>query len=255
MMLLALIAGGIYYRLDKKELTLQTVISDRIGALYFLTYTQLFGTASAVELFMKQKPLFIHENSNGFYRTSTFYLAKVVTDIIPNRIFPLVPFCCIVYFMIGFQLEVSKFFILFLTLSLTSIAETALIFAISTPLTIAVVANIIGTLAFVIQLLLAGFLISLSSLPVYLRWLKYLSIFHYSIEALAINEIAGQSYNISDGTAYDEGVVIVNGTQALIERGFETSTAWLWYNQICLAAICLLLLTITYVNLRLFNKK
>ena len=52
----------------------------------------------------------------------------------------------------GFQLEVSKFFILFLTLSLTSIAETALIFAISTPLTIAVVANIIGTLAFVIQL-------------------------------------------------------------------------------------------------------
>ena len=30
--------------------------------------------------------------------------------------------------------------------------------------------------------LLAGFLISLSSLPVYLRWLKYLSIFHYSIE-------------------------------------------------------------------------
>ena len=39
MMLLALIAGGIYYRLDKKELTLQTVISDRYMYARSLLYT------------------------------------------------------------------------------------------------------------------------------------------------------------------------------------------------------------------------
>ena len=46
----------------------------------------------------------------------------------------------------------------------------------------------------------------------------------------------------------------VNGTEALIERGFETSTAWLWYDQIILACITIVCLIITYINLRMVKK-
>lgn len=46
-------------------------------------------------------PMHRHENISGYYRVSIFFLAKVVTDLIPMRIIPLCLFSMIAYFMIG----------------------------------------------------------------------------------------------------------------------------------------------------------
>ena len=46
----------------------------------------------------------------------------------------------------------------------------------------------------------------------------------------------------------------LNGTQALIDRGFETSMAWLWYDQLALLAITLMFLVFCYSNLRAGKK-
>lgn len=46
----------------------------------------------------------------------------------------------------------------------------------------------------------------------------------------------------------------LNGTQALIDRGFETSTAWLWYDQLALLTITLIFLVFCYINLRTAKK-
>ena len=42
-----------------------------------------------------------HENSGGYYRVSAFFVAKVMTDLVPLRMIPLLPFSAITYFMIG----------------------------------------------------------------------------------------------------------------------------------------------------------
>ena len=42
-----------------------------------------------------------HENVSGFYRVSTFFVAKVCTDMIPMRLFPLLFYAVITYFMVG----------------------------------------------------------------------------------------------------------------------------------------------------------
>lgn len=42
-----------------------------------------------------------HENASGYYRVSSFFLAKILTDLIPARIIPLLFYCAISYFMIG----------------------------------------------------------------------------------------------------------------------------------------------------------
>lgn len=44
---------------------------------------------------------FRHENSGGYYRVSAFFIAKVMTDLVPLRMIPLLPFSAITYFMIG----------------------------------------------------------------------------------------------------------------------------------------------------------
>ena len=38
-------------------------------------------------------------------------------------------------------------------------------------------------------------LLTLDSIPVWIRWLRYASLFHYSIEALAVNEVDGLYFN------------------------------------------------------------
>ena len=55
-----------------------------------------------------------HENISGFYRVSVFFLAKVVTDLIPMRIIPLCLFSVIAYFMVG-KLNVIKDTIIMIT--------------------------------------------------------------------------------------------------------------------------------------------
>ena len=42
-----------------------------------------------------------HESASGFYRVSTYFLAKVFCDIIPMRVVPLCVYSLIIYFMAG----------------------------------------------------------------------------------------------------------------------------------------------------------
>ena len=46
----------------------------------------------------------------------------------------------------------------------------------------------------------------------------------------------------------------VNGTEDLSDRGFDVTTAWLWYDQIGLAVITIIFLFLTYFNLRTIKK-
>ena len=53
------------------------------------------------------------------------------------------------------------------------------------------IANLIAPLVIVMFLLPSGFLVNIADLPVYWRWLKYVSFFRYGFEALMINEFSG----------------------------------------------------------------
>ena len=79
---------------------------------------QVFGNLSAVELFIKERVIFIHENANGFYRISSYFTAKVFCDLLPMRLIPTVLFCAIVYFMIGKNLALINNVIFNLSFSL-----------------------------------------------------------------------------------------------------------------------------------------
>ena len=46
-----------------------------------------------------------------------------------------------------------------------------------------------------------------------------------------------------------------NGTQQLEKVGFEVSTTWLWYDQIALGSMTIILLGITYLMLRIVTRQ
>lgn len=94
-------------------------LPHRVGAVFFMIMNQVFTNLSAIDLFVRQRKVFvlafiiifmhntinIHYNSNenlsGYYRVSVYFFAKATVDLFCYRFFPLCFFTVITYFMLG----------------------------------------------------------------------------------------------------------------------------------------------------------
>jgi hypothetical protein len=79
----------------------QSDILATIGVLFFVsTQPHIYSTVPIplITPFPLQRAVMIRERSAGLYRTSSFFLAKVVLEI-PNAIVPRLPYYVLLYFM------------------------------------------------------------------------------------------------------------------------------------------------------------
>uniref|UniRef100_A0A6Q2YDZ3 ABC transporter domain-containing protein n=1 Tax=Esox lucius TaxID=8010 RepID=A0A6Q2YDZ3_ESOLU len=228
--------------------THREALQNRIGAFFFLIINMVFGNLSAVELFINERALFIHENSSGFYRTSVYFLSKVFADLIPNRILPILVFSSIAYYMMGLKPAFTAFLLFTLTMSLVSLAGVSLAFLASASVSSFAMANILIALPFVFMMVFGGFLVNLNSMLSWLSWLKWISIFKYGLEAVTINEFTGQIfYNNNNNTT-------MPGEVYLRIQGIDYSTWGFWQNQVALAGITTVCMFLAYVQLRRINR-
>lgn len=125
---LGILFSLIYMNTDR---SMDTGLKNRLGAIFFIASNQVFGSLSALDVFIKERNLFQHENASGYYHVSTYFLSKLICDIIPLRTIPSVLFSVIAYFTIGFQQTVTKYFIFFSGILTTTLCASSLCFAIS----------------------------------------------------------------------------------------------------------------------------
>ncbi|XP_061087902.1 broad substrate specificity ATP-binding cassette transporter ABCG2-like [Conger conger] len=239
----AVLVGLIYYQIPK---TLPEGLQNRIGAFFFLIINMVFGNLSAVELFINERALFIHENSSGYYRTSAYFLSKVFADLLPNRILPIFIFSSISYYMMGLKPDSEAFFMFALTMSLVSLAAVALAFLVSASVGSFAMANILIALPYVFMMVFGGFLVNLNSMLSWLSWLKWVSIFRYGLEAVTINEMKGQVFGL--------GNITFTGEMYLDSQGIDYSTWGFWQNQVALLGIMLVCMVLAYVQLLRINR-
>ncbi|XP_071829137.1 broad substrate specificity ATP-binding cassette transporter ABCG2-like isoform X2 [Apostichopus japonicus] len=244
---LSIVIGGIYFQLDN---SVETGIQNRIGAFFFLIMQQVFSNMSAVELFIQERAIFVHESASGFYQVSTYFCCKCIFDLLPLRTIPSLFYCTISYWMIGLRANAGAFFMYTLTLLLTGYAATAIAFAISSSVSLAATGTLFIAICFVLMMVFSGLLVNINSLPVWLRWLQYLSIYRYSQNALAVNELSGQKFctttlNIS---------TCVDGNFYLTQQGIDYSPWGLWQNQVALFSITVGFLVLAYIQLRRIPK-
>ncbi|CAF2896306.1 unnamed protein product [Rotaria sp. Silwood2] len=246
---LGIIIGLIYLHINR---TIDTGAKNRSGAIFFIVTNQVFSNLSALELFIKERILFVHENVSGYYHVLTYFLSKIICDIIPLRTIPAIAFSIIVYFMMGFQRTVEKFFIFFFCIWLTSICASSLCFLVSATVRNFGVANLVAALFCVLTLVFGGFLVEISSVLSFLQWIQYFSIFRYGSNALLINEFIGLTLCLPNNT----NICVKDGTEVLTELHVEHSTNWdLWKNFVALISITIGFLSLAYVQLRRIKNK
>ncbi|KFQ36289.1 ATP-binding cassette sub-family G member 2, partial [Merops nubicus] len=239
---LGLVVGAIFFRLTEDSAGLQ----NRVGAMFFLTTNQCFSSISAIELFVVEKKIFTHEYISGYYRTSAYFISKLMADLIPIRTIPSIIFTCITYFMLGkYSLKptAEAFFTMMFTLMMVSYTATSMALAIAAGQSVVAVANLLMTITFVFMIIFSGLLVNLTSVMSWLSWLKYFSIPRYGL-AVPQTDRVYQRVPCRPCT----------GEEYLESQGIDASTWGLWQNHLALACMTLIFLTIAYLKLHFMKK-
>ena len=216
---MAIILGTLYFQIPND----QSGARNRVALIYFCIVFCALGAISAVPGIILQRAVYYREKPS-FLRPFAYFLAQVVAEI-PLVFFSVLVFSLIVFFACGLSLpknydDDSYYFFRMLIFVgiylLTSFTCTAYAMAVASCVATTEVANtIIGVSASLFSLF-AGFIIPKGSIPVYWRWLHYLSYYkvlfyssfflfpppyinliqptQYPLEALSINELAGETF-------------------------------------------------------------
>ncbi|XP_032786476.2 ATP-binding cassette sub-family G member 1 [Daphnia magna] len=154
-----------------------------------LAFSQLFiiftGTMPTIVTFPMERNVLVREHLNHWYSLKAYYLAKLIVDIPFQILFPAI-FLAIVYLMTGQPMCMMRFSMLLLvTICMSLVAQgIGLVFGAAFDIQTALFLSAV----FAIPLLLFnGFCLRFNSIPFYLRWMSYGSLFRHGFEGAMLS--------------------------------------------------------------------
>ena len=227
-------------------------ISDRAGIIFIiLVYLSFIGINGTTAL-STDKAIFIREQSSKTYSPLAFYTAKLCFDIPFDQIIMII-MAFLLYLAIGLRLDTADhifFFVFVLYLLDLTTRGWGNLLLISLP---NVEASSAATpFVVILQLLFAGLFINYDSIPNYLIWLEYMSMFKYSWSACLYNEFEGHH-----GDYWNE--CSLNASQVNSGRinmdmcyplDFYSITISKWHNVLALSCIAIITHLMAFMFLR-----
>eukprot|EP01091_Cochliopodium_minus_P001754 TRINITY_DN1168_c0_g1_i9.p1 TRINITY_DN1168_c0_g1~~TRINITY_DN1168_c0_g1_i9.p1 ORF type:complete len:661 (-),score=200.92 TRINITY_DN1168_c0_g1_i9:221-2203(-) len=242
------LVGLIYLKLNH----FQEGITNRIGVLFFVVINMIMpNLIGELFTFPSERGLFMREKGGGWYGLLAYYFSKMLA-MMPMQIIGPMIFSIIIYWMVGLQKDAGKFFIFYITLVLLTHNAVALAVAISTATKSFQISLIFAPIIFIPLMLLGGFFVKSSSIPVYLIWVKFVSPFKYGYEILFINEFSGLKLTCKLSELVSGVCPITSGSVA-IKTNLEGGAS-IWRGFVILSAITVFLhlfaITIRYLSSR-----
>lgn len=177
--------AGAYIAIDEGTRVMYNQAFQNLqGALFFMTMNVSFNAIQNVILiFPDERPVFLREVNNNMYGVSPYFWAKVFSEM-PFAILTPSLFGTIVYWTVGLNPTAEKFFMFILTLILIYNASSGYSLIISASFSDKQLAVTLTPVLIIPFMLFAGFFVSSSSIPIFLKEFEYLSIFKYGYQAL-----------------------------------------------------------------------
>lgn len=183
--ILGLLCGALFYRVTNDIPGFQ----NRMGVFFFMCALFGFSCLSILPSFAHERILFVRERANGYYSPFTYFLSKVLFDIVPLRVVPPMLMGLIIYTMVGLVEGWTQFGKFFLVLVLFNLTASGVCLMIGIIFEEVGVANLMSSLVMLFSMLFGGLLLNKESIPEKLSWLQKLSFFNFAFEALLVNEI------------------------------------------------------------------
>ncbi|CAD1478041.1 unnamed protein product, partial [Heterotrigona itama] len=212
------------------------------GVLFILvSENAFFPMYATLALIPQELPLLRREYRAGMYPVHLYYTARILSLArtnpriqlnikthrqIPGLIIEPILFATIVYWLAGLRDDAETFGLTLLVLLLTINVSTACGCFFSTAFeSVPLAMAYLIPFDYILMITMGPFL-KLGSLPVYVRWIKYISWLLHSSEALSILQWDGV-HNISCETTDSELPCITEGIDVLRRYDFDESNFWI----------------------------
>ncbi|XP_025155342.1 protein scarlet isoform X2 [Harpegnathos saltator] len=195
------------------------------GIIYILVCENTFFPMYAtLALIPQELPLLLREYRAGMYSIHLYYVARMIS-LIPGLLVEPVLFTVIIYWLTGLRPAIDALGFTLLVVVFTMNVSTACGCFFS-----AVYESVPLAMAYLVPfdyilMITMGPFVKLSSLPIYVRWLKYFSWLLHSTEALTIIQWRGV-HNISCETSEPELPCLTEGSQVLDRYDFDEGGFW-----------------------------
>ncbi|KAL6715305.1 ATP-binding cassette transporter snq2 [Lecanora helva] len=214
-----LIVGSLFYGQPTNTEGAFTRGGAGFFSILFLGWLQLSELMKAVS----GRVVIQRHKEYAFYRPSAVVMARVLADF-PLIFTQVIPFTVIMYFMCGFDVDVSKFWIYLLFVYVTTICITALyrMFAALSP-TIDDAVRFAGT-ALNLLIIYTGYAIPKPTLlheKIWFGWLYYLNPATYAFEGVLANEFHGRVMNCAPEQLVPQGPGILPENQGCAISGAQ----------------------------------
>ena len=192
---LALITGLLSIAIFKSGMNRDIAgIQNRIGFFFFQLAFFGFAGITSTDLILEERTIFMREIQGKFFTPLAYYLSKVIVDGVMLRILPMVLYDILVYWSIGLRPGAAHFFVYLISTVLFSMATGALCLAVTMGSKTGGVASLGIILLLLFSILFGGFLSNRSSMPSWLGWLQYLSVYYHTTGVLVSNEMRGTTF-------------------------------------------------------------
>lgn len=242
---IGLVSGILFYNVQNNIAGFQ----NRIGLFFFILTAYSLMNTSSLNTFQNEKKVFIIERNNNHYKTFPYFLAKLMADIIPNKLVPPIILSCIMYPLVGLNLNPkSNFFKFNIALCLFNISGSVQCMLIGIITNSIETATLTSALLTLVSMLFGGLILNTLTINKYIRIIKFISNYFFAIEALITNEM--KNINLKEkkfGMDVDVPAAIVLST-----FGFDPTA---YYNDLLYQSILIVVtFTLAYFILSLKSR-
>lgn len=248
-MALAVVIGVGWWQLPMRA----DMLLDRFMALGYAVSFFIFMSIAVLPVYLNEKHIVERERANASYTAFAYVAGHFAMEVVFIFFMALV-ISSIVYWMVGFNSEPSRFFFYFLTLALALLCAEGVMLAVAAAVPFLLGGIAVGAFLYGLFMVVMGGLIDIARIPWPVRWAHYLSLHTFALAAIGWNEMTGLVFEAAPD-AVPPIPDAVRGEQIIANVGYPLTNKWANIAVVAAMSLAYRLIALAVIQWRWTGKK